>query len=135
LKKQVGIILALRGFSLVGIGAVFAAKGSLFVVYCLAVASLVDFASAVGANFKAGFYGNCDKVGESFEKSCAEFSSFSGEFKYFSFLFAYGFDGVRNQTLLFKLFQEWIDETGADFLSNSFSELADYAVAVGWSFI
>jgi len=113
----------------------FTAKGQFASTNNFTISSFIDFASTMGANFKAWFNGYRDQVGESFEQSCAEFSSLRCEFKYLSFFFANWMDSVIYKAFLFKLFQEWIDEAGADLFSDAFPELANYAVAMGWSFV
>jgi len=78
----------------VGVGAVYAAEGGFFSVDDFSVASFVDLAAAVGADFEAGLNGDGDEVGEAFEQACADFFSFLSKFENFLFFLAHGLNRV-----------------------------------------
>ena len=99
------------------------------------VAALVDFAAAVSADIQAGLQRYGYQTRESFEQACAEFLSFGGEFEDFLIFFTNRLHHVFDQSFFFKLLEKRIDQTWADFFSDSFLEAVQYAVAVGRSLV
>ena len=112
-----------------------AAECCFFSVDDFSVSALIDFAATVSANIQARLQRYGYETCESFEQTCAEFLSFGGEFEDFLFFFANWLHRVFDKTSFFKLLEKRIDQTWADFFSDSFLEAIQYAVAVGRSFI
>ena len=115
--------------------AVHTAESGFFSVDDFSVAALVNFAAAVSTHVEAGFDGDGNQVGEAFEKPCAQFSAFFGEFEDFFFFLSHGFDRVFDQAFFFELLKKRVDKAGADLFSHSLFEAVEDAVAVGWSFV
>jgi hypothetical protein len=112
-----------------------AAERHFFAINNFVVAAFVDFAAAVSANVHAGFDGYGDKGCEAFEQACAKFPALYGELKNFAFFLTHGFLGMGYIAFFFELLQKRVNERGTDFFFDSFFELAEYAVAVGWSLV
>jgi hypothetical protein len=104
-------------------------------IYRLFVSSFIHFTTTVGTNFQTWLDGNRDEGCKALEESSTEFLSLFGEFINFLLLFSHMFDDVFHESLLFKLLQEGIDQTRADFFPYPSLKLADYAVAVAWPFV
>ena len=113
----------------------YAAEGCFFPIDDLSIATLVDLAAAVGADFETGLNGDGDKVGEAFEQASADFFSFLSELENLLFFLTHGLNRVFYQTFFFELLEKRINQAWANFFSYSLFEAGQYAVAVGGSFV